>query len=161
MTPITQQRFSLLGAFSLGKAVLGTLYFIAGTGLPPRVQLHTASYSPLGESLPACHFLLLAPSISLDATSGWRSHSAVPQHSVPFQSEGRFPRGRPSYQLQGAPGSSPCSCSCSAAHPVGSLLMGKALACTKERYTQLLFGCIRVVALALVTYGMPSFRSAC
>ena len=51
----------------------------------------------------------------------------------------------------------PCSSRFSAAHPMGSLLMGKALACSGT--TQLLFRCISVVAAAVVTYGTPPFWS--
>ena len=44
---------------------------------------------------------------SVDAARGWRSHSAVSQHSGLFPAGCRSHRARPGYQPPGAPGSPP------------------------------------------------------
>ena len=93
-----------------------------------------AAASPLTRrSLP------LAPSNGVHAASVWRTHAAVPA-PWPLLGGGWSPRARPGSQMPGAPRSSPLRTmrrSYSAAHPVGSLLLGKALACAKERCSRL------------------------
>ena len=95
-----------------------------------------------------------------DAASGWRSHAAVPQHSGPFPGGGRSFRARSGHQMAGD--HPPCRSSRSAAHPMGSSLLGKALACAPLPGCPFAesFRCIRVVASAVFTAGTSLFGSA-
>ena len=86
---------------------------------------------------PPAHYPLAAASFasshSVDAASGWRAHAAVPQHSGPFPGGGRSPRAQPATNCMVPRDHPPCRSRCSAAHPMGSLLMVKALACARKR----------------------------
>ena len=114
--PSPPENLSELGREQTGP-VLGVehtvLLFISGAGLHPRARLRATLLLAdrcASASLP----LPCAPSNSVDAASGWRAHAAA--------TNCRVPRDHP-----------PCRSRCSAAHPMGSLLMGKALACARKR----------------------------
>ena len=132
------------------------------TGLPPRVLQRASPWAPPAASPPARCCLLLAPSNSLDAASGWRAYAAVPQHSGPFPGGGSPQGPYPATTCRVPRDHPPCRCSLSAAHPVGSLLMGKALACAPMLSCPFAesFRCIRVVASAVFTAGTSFFGSA-
>ena len=94
------------------------------------------SCAPIQCSQPAAPPLAAAScasSISADAASGWRAHAAVPQHFGPLPGGGRSPRAHPATSCRVPWDHPPCRSRCSAAHPMGSLLMGKASACAKKR----------------------------